>query len=219
MAARSRRSGGRPWPALTVLVLFGSITLAGGLWQLHRLQATHQHEEILYSVSPRTLQAWLKSIDPAAQDSPARLADRFLLMTLPQRRDAVIAMASQTFYSQLSSAVDEQQALKRLTLDATLKTLAQAPVLGDMWFLAARLHSQLYGSDSIAQQYFAQSYQYTPREVDIVLARLEAMGLAWPLLSDTSRNIIRRDFEVVQSAYPARADELKSYLMKAGAQL
>jgi hypothetical protein len=219
MAARSKRAGGRPWPAVAVMIFFGSITFAGGLWQLQRLKATHQADEVLYSVSPRILQAWLKSIDPVAQDSPGRLADRFLLMTLPQRRDAIIAMANVDFYSKISKEFDEQQTLKRLVLRATLKTLAQAPALGELWFLAGRLHSQLYGSDSTAQKFFAQSYQYAPREVDIVLARLEAMGLAWPLLSNTSRDIIRRDFAVVQSAYPNRAEELKSYLAKAGAQL
>ncbi len=219
MAAPSRRTGAAPWPAF-LCMLIGSLVLAGGaVWQLDRLARAHQPEEVLYSVSPRTLQAWINSIDADEQASATRLADRLLLMTLPQRRDAVLAMSRQQFFSALSPTFNGQRRLQAFALTATRQALSRAPAPGDLWFLAGRLHSQIYGVDTTAQRYIELSYLYAPREVDIVLARLDAMALAWPLLAEPTREIVRRDMAVVEQAYPTRADELKTFLANAGAQL
>lgn len=217
MAAQSSR--GLQVPAAIGLLLLGAIVAAGGASQFRILERTHQLDEILFSTSPRTLQAWMKTLNWSDPDSANLLAKRFLAMTLPQRRDAVIAMAGRAFFAALDKGPAGQRDLQKMVLQGVLAALRQAPVLGDLWFLAGRLHSQLYGIDTTAQRYLELSYLYAPREVDLVLARLEAMGLAWALLSETSRDIVRQDMTVASKAYPGRADELRSFLQRSGAKL
>jgi len=199
------------------LLLIAVIVAGGGGWQLARLERTHLKEEILYPVTPRSLQAWLKTLDINDPASADRLADRILLMSLPQRRDVVISMSGAAFFAQLNPKFTQQRTFRTVALKAVLSALAKAPLLGDLWFLAANLRGQLFGIDPDVQQYLGLSFIYAPKEVDLVLARLQMMGLAWPLLSEASRNIVRDDLNIIAEAYPDRVQELRQYLKSAGA--
>lgn len=215
----ARAKSGTPLGTALVLMLLGLAVTTAGAWQLRLLDRTHQSIEMQYPASPRVLQAWILTLDRTAPESVDRLADRLLTMTLPQRRNVVLAMATREFFADLDVSGAGQRQLREMALNAVLSAVSRAPVQGELWFLAGRLHSQLFGPDARAQQYLHRSYLYAPREVDLVLARLEAMSLAWLLLTDESRNIVRQDMSLVEQAYPRRAEELRTYLVNAGAEL
>ena len=217
MAARASR--GPQAGAAAVLVLAGLALLGAGMWQLRLLERTHQPTDLLYPASPRVLQAWIRTLDPTDPHSVTRLADRLLVMTLPQRRDAVMALADRTFLARPGAAATAQRELQQLALAGVLDALSRAPAPGELWYLAGRLRSQLQGLDATAGRYFELSYLNAPRELDIVLARLQAMGQGWKLLDDRGREIVRRDLAVASEAYPASADELRAFLRRAGAEL
>ncbi len=219
MAGRSKTARGAGGFAICLLCSLG-VCLAGlGGYQLLRLDNTHQRNEILYSVSPRTLQAWLASLDHADPRNAALLADRIVNMTLPQRRDAVLAIARPDFFDPIAEGLAARRDLQTLLSQALHLALARAPALGELWFLAARLRGGLVGVDATTQRYLELSFTYSPKEVDLVLERLEMMSLAWPLLSDDLREIVRHDVQVVDQVYPDRAGELRQYLESAGAKL
>jgi hypothetical protein len=195
-----------------------SVTALGG-YQFFRLNNTHLHEEALYSVSPGTLQVWLMTLNPADPEDAARLANRFVGMTLPQRRDAVLAIAQPAYFEAMGLNFTERRSLQMLMLQASELALAKAPALGEFWFLSAKLRTGLYGFDTTTQRYLELSYTYSPKEVDLVLERLQMMSLAWPLLDARLKNIVRHDVRIVDQAYPKRATELRQYLLRAGAKL
>ncbi len=213
-ASRGSQAG-----AAAALLLAGLVVLGAGTAQLRLLERTHQPTDLLHAASPRLLQAWIRTLDPADPDSATRLADRLLVMTLPQRRDAVTAMADLNFLARPGAAATEQRQIQHLVLAGVLDALSRAPAPGELWYLAGRLRSQLHGLDAIAGRYFELSYLNAPRELDIVLARLRTMGAGWKLLDDRARDIVRRDLAVASEAYPASANELRAFLQRAGADL
>ena len=210
--------GGSPFAMGLLLFLGVSVTALGG-YQFLRLNNTHLHNEVLYSVSPGTLQVWLMTLNPADPEDAARLANRFVGMTLPQRRDAVLAIAQPAYFEAMGLNFAERRSLQMLMLQASELALAKAPALGEFWFLSAKLRTGLYGFDTTAQHYLELSYTYSPKEVDLVLERLQMMSLAWPLLDARLKDIVRHDVRIVDQAYPKRAAELRQYLLRAGAKL
>ncbi|NNJ74998.1 MAG: hypothetical protein HKP56_07545 [Anderseniella sp.] len=210
--------GGKPFAMGLLLCVGVSITALGG-YQFFRLNNTHLQNEVLYSVSPGTLQVWLITLNPADPEDAARLADRFIGMTLPQRRDAVLAIAQPAYFEAMGLNFAERRSLQMLMLQASELALAKAPALGEFWFLSAKLRTGLYGFDTTAQRYLELSYAYSPKEVDLVLERLQMMSLAWPLLDARLKDIVRHDVRIVDQAYPKRAAELRQYLLRAGAKL
>jgi len=219
MAGRNKSARGASTFAIGLLLSLGICLTSLGGYQLFRLDDTHQRNEILYSVSPRTLQAWLTTLDHENPGNAARLANRLVNMTLPQRRDVVLAVAQPEFFEPIAKSFADRRSLKMLLLQAVHMALAKAPALGEFWFLSARLRGDLFGVDFTTQRYLELSFTYSPKEVDLVLERLEMMSLAWPLLSDGLRDIVRHDVRVVDQAYPDRAGELRQYLQRAGANL
>ena len=205
--------------AMGLLLFLGVCLTALGGYQLFRLNDTHLRNEVLYSVSPRTLQVWLATLDPAESENAARLADRFVGMTLPQRRDAVLAIAQPEFFEAMGLSFTDRRRLQMLMLQASGLALAKAPALGEFWFLSAKLRNGLFGFDTTAQHYLELSFAYAPKEVDLVLERLLMMSLAWPLLSNRLKDIVRHDVRIVDQTYPDRAAELREYLLRAGAKL
>jgi hypothetical protein len=219
MAGRAKLARGVS-PFTTGLLLSLGLFLTGlGGYQLFRLNDTHLRNEALYSVSPATLQVWLATLDLANPESATRLADRFVSMTLPQRRDAVLAIAQPKFFEEMGLSFAGQRSLQILMLKAMSLALAKAPAIGEFWFLAAKLRNGLFGFDATAQRYLELSFTYAPKEVDLVLERLQMMSLAWPLLSARLRDIVRHDVRLVDQTYPNRAAELREYLNRAGAKL
>ncbi len=212
------KRGASPFAMGLLLSLGVGVASLGG-YQLFRLNNTHQHDEVLYSVSPGTLQVWLMTLDPAVPDDAARLADRFVGMTLPQRRDAVLAIAQPAYFEAMGQDFAGRRSLQMLMLEASEQALARAPALGEFWFLSAKLRTGLYGFDAAVQRYLELSYTYSPKEVDLVLERLQMMSLAWPLLGTRLKDIVRHDVKIVDQAYPKRAAELRQYLLRAGAKL
>jgi hypothetical protein len=210
--------GVSPFTTVFLLSLGLCLTALGG-YQLFRLNDTHLRNEVLYSVSPGTLQVWLATLDSADPENAARLADRFVSMTLPQRRDAVLAIAQPEFFEVMGLNFADRRSLQMLMLQALELTLAKAPALGEFWFLSAKLRNGLFGFDATAQHYLELSFVYAPKEVDLVLERLQMMSLAWPLLSVRVKDIVRHDVRIVDQAYPDRAAELREYLLRAGAKL
>lgn len=197
----------------------GCLVAGLGAWHLTRLERTHVREEILYSVSPQTLLLWLNSLDPQVPETVARVRDRLLLMTLPRRRNAVIALAGKEVWQQLASDPATQRAWQQVVLAATEQAVAEAPTAGDLWFLAGAIRNRLAGLDKVAQGYLELSAAYAPREMEIVIARLSLLGLAWGLLDTSLQDVVRRDLAHAGVAYPERAQEMRSYLERAGAQL
>ena len=106
-----------------------------------------------------------------------------------------------------------------LMLQALGLALAKAPALGEFWLLSAKLRNGQFGFDATAQHYLELSFAYSPKEVDLVLERLQMMSLAWPLLSVRLKDIVRHDVRIVDQTYPDRAAELREYLLRAGAKL
>ncbi len=217
MAARSKVPGFARLIGVLGLLVIAVLVAGGGAWQLARLDQTHLKQEILYRVTPRSVQAWLKTLDIDDPASADRLADRMLVMSLPQRRDVVISMSGSAFFAELEPKFTQQQHLRSVALKAVLSALSQAPSLGDLWFLAAYLRGQISGVDPVVQQYLGLSFVHAPKEVDVVLARLQMMGLVWPLLSEASRTIVRNDLAIIAEAYPDQVQELRQYLKSAGA--
>ena len=202
------------------LLLFLGVCLTGlGGYQLFRLNDTHLRNEALYSVSPATLQVWLATLDSTDPENAARLADRFVSMTLPQRRDAVLAIAQPEFFEVMGLSFTDRRSLQMLTLQALGLALAKAPALGEFWFLSAKLRNGLFGFDATAQHHLELSFTYSPKEVDLVLERLKMTSVAWPLLGARLKDIVRHDVRIVDQAYPDRAAELREYLHRAGAKL
>ncbi len=219
MAGRSKPARGANAFAIGLLLSLSICLLGLGGYQLFRLDSSHQRSEILHSVSPRTLQAWLTTLDREDPGNAARLANRFVNMTLPQRRDVVLAVARPEFFEPITDSFADRRNLQMLLLEALRLTLAKAPALGEFWYLLARLRGNLYGVDSATQGFLELSFAYSPKEVDLVLERLEMMSLSWPLLNKRLRKIVRHDVRVIDVAYPDRAGELRQYLQKAGARL
>ncbi len=209
--------GASPFIMGFVLSLGVCVTGLGG-YQLVRLSDTHLHNEVLYSVSPGTLQVWLTTLDPANPEDASRLADRFVGMTLPQRRDAVLAIARPNFFEAMGLNFADRRRLQTLMLQALGLALAKAPALGELWLLSAKLRNNLFGFDATVQHHLELSFTYAPKEVDLVLERLQMTSLAWPLLNDRVKDIVGHDVQIVDQAYPDRAAELRAYLRKAGAQ-
>lgn len=210
-------SGVRPF-AMGILLSMGVCVAGLGGYQLFRLSDTHLRNEVLYSVSPTTLQVWLTTLDPANPEDASRLADRFVGMTLPQRRDAVLAIARPEFFETMGLDFAGRRSLQTLMLQALGLALARAPALGELWFLSAKLRNNLFGLDVTAQHHLELSFAYAPKEVDLVLERLQMTSLAWPLLNARLRDIVGHDVRIVDKVYPDRAAELRAYLGKAGAQ-
>lgn len=219
MAGRVKLAHGVSPLAMALLLSLGVCLTGLGGYQLFRLNDTHLRNEVLYSVSPGTLQVWLATLDPADSEDAARLADRFVSMTLPQRRDAVLAIVQTEFFEAMGLDFAGRRSLQMLILQALGLTLAKAPALGEFWFLSAKLRNDLFGLDAAAQRYLELSFAYAPKEVDLVLERLQMMSLAWPLLNGRVKDIVRHDVRIVDQAYPDRAAELREYLLRAGAKL
>ena len=219
MAGLDKSARGASAFAIGLLLSLGICLTGLGGYQLFKLDKSHQRSEILYSVSPGTLQVWLVTLNHNDPGDAARVANRLVNMTLPQRRDVVLAIARPEFFEQITDSFADRRRLQLLVLEALQLALAEAPALGELWFLSARLRGNLYGMDSAAQSYLELSFAYSPKEVDLVLERLKMMSLAWPLLNDRLREIVRHDVRVVELAYPGRAGELRQYLQKAGAVL
>ena len=205
--------------ATGVLLSVGVCLIGLGGYQLFRLNDTHLRTEVLFSVSPATLQVWLATLDHADRENAARLADRFVSMTLPQRRDAVLAIVQPDFFEAMGLDFAGRRSLQMLMLQAMEMALEEAPAVGEFWFLSAKLRNDLFGLDADAQRYLELSFAYAPKEVDLVLERLKMMSLAWPLLSGRVKDIVRHDVRIVDQAYPNRAAELREYLLRAGAKL
>lgn len=201
-----------------LLCLGVGLTSLGG-YQFLRLNDTHLRSEVLYSVSPGTLQAWLVTLDAADPENATRLADRFVSMTLPQRRDAVLAIAKPAYFEAMGLSFAERRSLQMLMLQASRQALAKAPALGEFWFLSAKLRNGLFGFDATVRRYLELSYTYSPKEVDLVLERLQMMSLAWRLLGARLKDIVRHDVRIVDQVYPDRGAELRQYLLRAGAKL
>ncbi len=206
-------------PLAVGLLLSLGVGITGlGSYQLFRLSETHLHNEVLYSVSPGTLQVWLLTLDPANPEDASKLADRLVDMTLPQRRDAVLAIARLEFFEAMGLDFASRRRMQMLMLQALGLALAKAPALGELWLLSAKLRNNLFGLDTTAQHHLELSFTYAPKEVDLVLERLQMTSLAWPLLNDRVKDIVGHDVQIVDQAYPDRAAELRAYLRKAGAQ-
>lgn len=210
--------GVNPFAIGSLLFLCVCLTGLGG-YQLFRLDNTHQRNEVLYSVSPVTLKAWLATLDQADFQNARRLADRLIGMTLPQRRDTVLAVARTDYFETMGIDFAAQRRLQMMMLEALRQALAMAPALGDLWFLAASLHRRLFGFDETVQRYLELSFTYSPKEVDVVLERLRMTSLAWPLLNDRLKEIVGRDIHIVDQVYPDRAGELRQFFQRAGANL
>ncbi len=203
--------------AMGLLLSLGIGVTGLGSYQLFRLSDTHLRNEVLYSVSPGTLQVWLATLDPANSDDASRLADRLVDMTLPQRRDAVLAIARPEFFEAMGLDFADRRRLQTLMLQALGLALANAPALGELWLLSAKLRNNLFGFDATVQHHLELSFAYAPREVDLVLERLQMTSLAWPLLNDRVRGMVGHDVRIVDKVFPDRAEELRAYLRKAGA--
>ena len=219
MAVRVKLARGASPFAMGLLLSLGVCLTGLGGYQISRLDDTHLRNEVLYSVSPGTLQVWLATQDPADPENAARIADRFVSMTLPQRRDAVLAIAQPAYFEAMGLSFADRRGLQMLMLQASELVLARAPALGEFWFLSAKLRNGLFGFDATAQRYLELSFTYSPKEVDLVLERLQMMSVAWPLLSVRLKDIVRHDVRIVDQTYPDRAAELRQYLLRAGAEL
>ena len=139
--------------AMGLLLCLGVCVTGLGSYQVVRLNDTHLRNEVLYSVSPGTLQVWLATLDPADPENAARLADRFVSMTLPQRRDAVLAMAQPGYFEAMGLSFAERRSVQMLMLQALGLVLAKAPALGEFWFLSAKLRNEVFGFDATAQHH------------------------------------------------------------------
>ena len=113
----------------------------------------------------------------------------------------------------------ERRKLQVLLLQGVGLALAKAPALGELWLLSAKLRNGLFGFDATVQHHIELSFAYTPKEVDLVLERLQMTSLAWPLLNARVKDITRHDVGIVDLIYPDRAAQLREYLLKAGAKL
>ena len=218
MAARHSPAAGGARAAAVILGVVAAGVAGAGLAGFFALQRTHLTDEIAYSVSPLTFRAWLAARDPAAT-APELVAERLLLLTLPQRRDLVLVMSGRRFWTDLAAEPARRRAFEQLTLEGARTALARAPMLADLWFLAGRLHSRLGGLDPTAQRYLALSATYAPYDLDLALARLEVTAVAWALLDEPLRAAVRRDFHVVATAFPQRTGDLRGQLERAGARL
>jgi hypothetical protein len=216
--AAHRNPRGRAAGALVVMA-FGCMVASLGAWHLAKLRQTHVYDEVLYRGSPQTLLLWLASLDFHAPTSAERIAERLLLMPLPQRREAVLALAGNEIWTRLARSPGDVRSWQQVMLTAVKQAVARAPMAGDLWFLAGTLAGQLSGYGEASQRALALSATYAPREPDLVEARLAVLAPAWPLLDEALRDVVRRDLAVAGLASPEQARAIRETLERAGAQL
>jgi hypothetical protein len=206
-------------PGAILLMSLGLVVMTMGGWQLSRLDRTHVRAEALYRVSPQTLLLWLSSLDIRSPDTVERIAERLLLMSLPQRREAVLALTEKEIWKPLAGNPRDLRNWHMVMLQATEGAVAKAPTAGELWFLAGVLKGRLAGFGAVSQRYLALSATYAPREIELVIARLIVLAPAWPLLDNRLKDIVRRDLVLAEIADAGRAKAIRQVLERAGAQL
>ena len=200
-------------------MLLGALVAGLGGWHLVVLERSYLRNEVLYRGSPDTLLLWLTSLDLQAPDTADRITGRLLLMPLPQRRIAVLALAGNDIWTKLAPKPQDQRGWQRVSLKATQDALARAPMAGDLWLLAGVLDGRLSGYGQSSQRSLVLSASYAPRELELVGARLAVLATAWPLLDEELKDVVRRDLAVAELAAPDRARVIRELLQRAGAQL
>ena len=206
----------------SVLSFSGLGLLLLSLWQLSILQNTYRFDDIWYSQSPVTLQAWMRQqqiSDLPAPDRIERLADRLLVTPLAQRRILLLSMARPQFWTELTPHPVVRTTMRDETVLALEKAVSKAPLAGDLWYLAAKLKSDQGGFDAQAARYIELSQIYAPKATEIALARVYLLSLNWNRLGAAARVDMNRDVEVVLAANPRQADKLREDLIRLGIDL
>ena len=184
--------------------------------QLVLLNQAYTGQDIAYTQTPAAFQAWLRDLDVRDEGRPhavAKIAARLLMMTMPQRRQTSLAMMRHDFWTPLTRDFLERTALREAMFEAVQQSLARAPVLGDLWLVAAKLDIEREGMTERALRFIKLSGTYAPKEGELVMARYVLMQQNFQLLDEDARQLLQRDFEHVIAAYPEKAAEInKEYL-------
>ena len=222
MAARAEARRGRGLAAILVLPLAVFLIAMASL-QLSALSGAYRPGDVFLTHSPRSLQAWLAELAAEAAGPGAdrislarRIADRLVLMPLPDRRKAIVAMTHPEFWNAIVPKGSTPRAIKEIVLAGTLLALAGSPAAGDLYFAAAWLETGLDGYAQRPRRMLEASHVFSPREIEIVIERVRFAPLIWTFAGDGERQRLTADFHLVREAFPREADQIAVELARHG---
>jgi len=205
-----------------VLAVFGVALMSFGVFEGLRLAQSYRVKDILYRETPEAFQAWLDEVfETAAGEKEAadRIAQRLQVTRPAVRRMLVAHFVAGSGIQKL--AANPELRLRRATtlLDATEQTVERAPASPDLQILAAALRARTVGLSNGFADDLERSRALSPRELDLVLLRLDLARTSWLALSAADRHQITQDFEVLSSVAPERATAVSKVLTTAGVEV
>jgi hypothetical protein len=206
--------------AVVLLIAVSLPTLVLGGVQLSKLRQGFDQNDLVYGVTRSTLQIWLRRVSVEAKGDQGKITShirsRLLQMTMAQRHEAILAMSEHKFWSDVEPDFIKRSALLDSAEQAANQVAAQAPTLGDVWFLCARMHVWQAGVDAQAERMLVLSQAYSPKESAIALRRLELVADQGKTVSEQIKQLARLDLSVVTTAHPERTEPLTRLLSEIG---
>jgi len=184
------------------------------------LSRSYQIEDAFRSENPVHFSSWLQNQiadDPESGDEAIRsVGDRLLLMTMPARRNLVLIAMRNEFWHRPEITEKKRNTLIEHLLNGTLDALRQAPTQSDLWLLAAKLHTRLFGFDANAAKYLSESQLFGPNESDLAAERVAFATVVWPLMEQDTRELLLRDLRVLEISFPKKIETIKDELSRLG---
>ena len=196
-------------------VAFGAATLLLGAAGLAELAQTYRVDEIAVAETWQSHRLWLTDLASDKSDRDAKtaaIANRFLLMPIATRQSIVNAMNGGPFWEDIAPTEARRQDVLALEESGVIAALGRAPASGDLWLLAAKLHTLLSGYDGVAARALDTSYLVAPLEGSILRARIVfAVGLG-PLLGESQRISLDRDLSTAARSDPGFYVQIRAVL-------
>jgi hypothetical protein len=190
-------------PLVIGLVLPGLVLCSAGLFLLDHLSHVYRTVDLAYRQSEQTFYDWLAPTirkHGLKSDFLAKIiAQRLLIMSRTDRRDAVNSMMIDVFWDELAPPGTERQPIFALMEKTTRLALASDPLSGELWLFAAWLRTKMNGFDDKVSDYFVLSQRFTPRESALVLQRLDFVIQFHKALSPEVRAATMADLSLVQN--------------------
>lgn len=219
MAARAEGHSLRVVFAL-FLVMAGLLTFGLGLSGVVKLGSAYRQADLALTQSGESFRAWLAeaSAEVPQRDGvlAQRISARLSAIPMDRRRGLALALMRPDFWQPLAASGQDLLVMKGAVRDGILKTLAGNPMAGDLWLAAASLEATLSGFGTRGREMLRASHVFAPREMPMVIGRLDFAPLVWPLLKPEDRALLKADLDMVRQAQPQRAAAIEQALAKEG---
>jgi hypothetical protein len=178
-----------------------------GWFHLNELSSIYRTEDFAYTESEQTFELWLTdTIRRGGYTSVSKsnlIAKRLLMMSIPNRRNAVSSMMIQLFWDELAPPGTDRRLIFNLMAEATSKALKLSPLSGDLWLFQAWLRTQTNSFDIVAEKYFLTSHRFTPREGQLALRRLDFIMSLDQHLSAEASAAAKEDLSLLPQLEPS----------------